>query len=229
MSVIVGRALPIVIVWTPPPEILKLMLSGPACRLASVIAARSEQTLADVAQIPSPGALSPTSDVELTVNVRATAGLSPAAAAGRGATRAAMSWTSWTSRQPSWLRSAGSLTRPQLLPDSRARPQAIAAVSRSAGPTKPSPLMSAVVTAWAAPALRIGAAGAAKCFVPAPTLTLIEPGRLILISLPAASTKRIEPRAIDRLPALVGSRVSLARTTVPLTPGWAADLVEPAP
>ncbi len=67
LSLMVGNALPSVMVWTPVPGMLKAMVSGPEWGLASSIAARRVQAFWEVAQVPSPGLASASSAVESTV------------------------------------------------------------------------------------------------------------------------------------------------------------------
>src|SRR4051812_43307546 len=74
MSDSAGSWLVTLIVWTPLPGMLKLTVSGPGLRPASVSAARRLHTPAAVAQTPSPGAPSGSSAVELTAKFMATFG-----------------------------------------------------------------------------------------------------------------------------------------------------------
>ena len=85
------------------PGIAKVIVSGPGLRLASSIAARSEQVPAAVAQILLPGVASTASAVVLTTNVIAAAGLMTNF--GSGLTRASTVWRSETSTRPSPLTS----------------------------------------------------------------------------------------------------------------------------
>src|SRR4051812_32476590 len=99
MSDSAGSWLVMLIVWTPLPGMLKLTVSGPGLRPASVSAARSVQTPAPDAQTPLPGAASASSAVEFTTKVIATfAWARPLRAVGR--TAAATAATLVTEVQP---------------------------------------------------------------------------------------------------------------------------------
>ena len=78
-SVIVGRALPGLMVCGPAPAMLKLIVSVPARALASSMAARNVHTAPAVAHVPLPGFASTASPVESTMNVvAAVSGTGPA-------------------------------------------------------------------------------------------------------------------------------------------------------